>query len=87
MFQVKSLFFLPQVSNKETLKELVKVGANVNAKDNNGTTPLHLAARKTILLAGILVTTFDLILSEVNKYFETHMCPILSSLLLRDSVT
>ena len=27
-----------------TLKELIRVGANVNAKDNNDSTPLHLAA-------------------------------------------
>jgi len=27
------------------MKELLRVGANVNAKDNNGTTPLHLASR------------------------------------------
>jgi ankyrin repeat protein len=42
--QLKTLHEAAKANNTGAIKRLLKVGANVEAKDNNGQTPLHVAA-------------------------------------------
>ena len=51
-----ALHFLAHMDRKEITELLIASGANVNVKDNYGTTPLHIAAFMDLEFAELLIT-------------------------------
>ena len=72
LFTLPPLFLAAQRNNHYACTLLLKYGANVNARDEQQSSPLHLAARLQHNVCDILIS-FHAAITAVNKYGDTPL--------------